>query len=41
MKLITAVIQPHRLEEVTQALADIGVRGMTVSQASGYGRQQP
>lgn len=39
MKLITAVIQPHRLEEVTQALADVGVRGMTVSQASGYGRQ--
>lgn len=39
MKLITAVIQPHRLSEVKQALTDVGVRGMTVSEASGYGRQ--
>lgn len=39
MKLITAVVQPHRLAEVKQALAGVGVRGMTVSEASGYGRQ--
>jgi|SRR5690625_3856165 len=39
MRLITAVIQPQKLDEVTQALADVGVRGMTVSEASGYGRQ--
>ena len=39
MKLITAVVQPHRLDEVKQALTDVGVRGMTVSEASGYGRQ--
>src|SRR5690625_6749393 len=39
MRLITAVIQPQKLDEVTQALADIGVLGMTVSEASGYGRQ--
>ncbi|MEE6272736.1 P-II family nitrogen regulator [Georgenia wangjunii] len=39
MKLVTGVIQPHRLDEVKQALAAVGVRGMTVSEASGYGRQ--
>ncbi|XBH22477.1 P-II family nitrogen regulator [Jonesiaceae bacterium BS-20] len=39
MKLITAVIQPHRLEAVKSALKENGVRGMTVTQASGYGRQ--
>ncbi|PYF99930.1 nitrogen regulatory protein P-II family [Georgenia satyanarayanai] len=39
MKLITAVVQPHRLTEVKQALTSVGVRGMTVSEASGYGRQ--
>ena len=40
MKLVTAVIQPHRLDEVKQALEAAGVRGMTVSEASGYGRQR-
>ncbi|MFC4556128.1 P-II family nitrogen regulator [Georgenia faecalis] len=39
MKLVTGVIQPHRLDEVKQALGAVGVRGMTVSEASGYGRQ--
>ncbi|HLT85110.1 MAG TPA: P-II family nitrogen regulator [Phototrophicaceae bacterium] len=39
MKLITAVIQPHRLGDVRQALTSVGVQGMTVSEASGYGRQ--
>ena len=40
MKLVTAVIQPHKLEEVKAALEAAGVRGMTVSEASGYGRQR-
>src|SRR5690606_8917590 len=39
MKLITAVIQPYRLGDVRQALTSVGVQGMTVSEASGYGRQ--
>ncbi|UFU04139.1 P-II family nitrogen regulator [Ruania suaedae] len=40
MKLITAVIQPHKLDEVKAALSAAGVRGLTVSEASGYGRQK-
>lgn len=40
MKLITGVIQPHRLDEVKKAIEAAGVRGMTVSEASGYGRQK-
>ena len=40
MKLITAVIQPHTLEQVKSALQSAGVRGMTVSEVSGYGRQK-
>ncbi|WAU79747.1 P-II family nitrogen regulator [Streptomyces sp. Qhu-G9] len=40
MKLITAVIKPHRLDEVKTALQEIGVHGLTVTEASGYGRQR-
>ncbi|WP_135848233.1 P-II family nitrogen regulator [Serinibacter arcticus] len=40
MKLVTAVIQPHRLDDVKAALEAAGIRGMTVSEASGYGRQR-
>jgi nitrogen regulatory protein P-II 1 len=40
MKLITAVIKPHRLDEVKEALQAFGVHGMTVTEASGYGRQR-
>ncbi|MEU5989654.1 P-II family nitrogen regulator [Spirillospora sp. NPDC047418] len=40
MKLITAVIKPFKLDEVKKALETFGVRGMTVSEASGYGRQK-
>ena len=40
MKLITAVIKPHKLDEVKAALETFGVQGMTVSEASGYGRQR-
>ncbi len=40
MKLVTAVIKPHALDDVKQALQDGGVGGLTVSEASGYGRQR-
>ena len=40
MKLITAVIQPHRLDNVRAALAEVGVQGMTVTEARGFGRQK-
>jgi len=40
MKLITAVIKPHKLDEVKSALESFGVQGLTVSEASGYGRQK-
>lgn len=40
MKLITAIIKPHQLDEVKQALESFGVSGMTISEASGYGRQR-
>jgi nitrogen regulatory protein P-II 1 len=40
MKLITAVIKPHRLDEVKTALQSLGVHGLTVTESSGYGRQR-
>ena len=40
MKLITAVIKPHRLDDVRDALADIGITGMTVTEVRGFGRQK-
>ncbi len=40
MKLVTAVIKPHKWEDVRQALEAVGVSGMTVSEVSGYGRQK-
>lgn len=40
MKLITAIIKPFKLEDVKGALEARGVHGMTVSEASGYGRQR-
>ena len=40
MKLITAVIKPFKLDEVKTALQSAGVRGITVSEASGFGRQR-
>jgi nitrogen regulatory protein P-II 1 len=40
MKLITAVIKPFKLEEVKSALEAYGIQGLTVSEASGYGRQK-
>jgi nitrogen regulatory protein P-II 1 len=40
MKLVTAIIKPHQLDEVKEALEVYGIAGMTVSEASGYGRQR-
>ncbi|MBR7070089.1 MAG: P-II family nitrogen regulator [Oxalobacter sp.] len=40
MKLITAVIKPFKLDEVREALASIGVKGMTVTDVRGFGRQK-
>ncbi|GAB3703554.1 P-II family nitrogen regulator [Mariniluteicoccus flavus] len=40
MKLVTAIIKPHQLEPVKDALESFGIQGMTVSEASGYGRQR-
>jgi nitrogen regulatory protein P-II 1 len=40
MKLVTAVIKPHKWEDVRSALEMVGVTGMTVSEVSGYGRQK-
>ncbi len=40
MKMITAIIKPFRLDEVRQAVADIGVQGVTVTEVKGFGRQR-
>jgi len=40
MKLVTAVVKPHKWEDVRVALEAVGVTGMTVSEVSGYGRQK-
>ncbi|MCW2867236.1 MAG: glnB [Marmoricola sp.] len=40
MKILTAVIKPHKWEDVRTALEAVGVTGMTVSEVSGYGRQK-
>ena len=40
MKLVTAVVKPHKWEDVRVALEAVGVKGMTVSEVSGYGRQK-
>ena len=40
MKLVTAVIKPFKLDEVREALSEIGVQGITVSEVKGFGRQK-
>ena len=40
MKLVVAIIQPHRLDSVRQGLTEIGINGMTVTEVRGYGRQR-
>ncbi len=39
MKLVTAIIKPHKLDDVKDALKEVGVRGMTVDEVKGFGRQ--
>ena len=40
MKLITAIIRPFKLDEVREALSDVGVSGITVTEVKGFGRQK-
>ena len=40
MKFITAIIKPHKLDDVRQALSQVGVQGMTVTEVKGFGRQK-
>ncbi len=40
MKQITAIIKPFKLEEVREALSDIGISGLTVTEVKGFGRQK-
>ncbi|MEY2993685.1 MAG: hypothetical protein RL357_620 [Pseudomonadota bacterium] len=40
MKLITAIIKPFKLDEVREALAGVGVQGITVTEVKGFGRQK-
>ena len=40
MKLVTAVVKPHRVEEVKEALREVGVNGLTTTDVEGFGRQR-
>ena len=40
MKLVTAIIKPFKLDDVREALSEIGVQGMTVTEVKGFGRQK-
>jgi nitrogen regulatory protein P-II 1 len=40
VKLVTAIVKPHKLDEVKEALQALGVQGLTVSEGRGYGRQR-
>ena len=40
MKLVTAIIKPFRLDDVRNALSEVGVNGMTVTEVKGFGRQR-
>lgn len=40
MKLITAIIKPFKLDDIREALSDIGVQGITVTEVKGFGRQK-
>jgi nitrogen regulatory protein P-II 2 len=39
MKYIIAIVKPHKLDEVREALASIGIQGVTVTEVKGHGRQ--
>ena len=40
MKLVTAIVKPHKVEEVKDALQELGIEGLTLSEVRGYGRQR-
>lgn len=40
MKLVTAIVKPFRLDDVRNALAEVGIQGMTVTEVKGFGRQR-
>lgn len=40
MKLVTAIIKPFKLDDVREALSDIGIKGITVTEVKGFGRQK-
>ena len=40
MKLVTAIIKPFKLDDVRDALAEVGIKGMTVTEVKGFGRQK-
>jgi nitrogen regulatory protein P-II 1 len=40
MKLVTAIVKPHRIEEVKEALREVGVSGLTTTDVEGFGRQR-
>ena len=40
MKLVEAIVKPFKLEEIKDALLEIGIQGMTVSEVKGFGRQK-
>lgn len=40
MKLVTAIVKPFKIDEVKEALKDVGVQGMTVTESRGFGRQR-
>lgn len=40
MKMVTAIIKPFKLDEVREALVNVGIEGMTVTEVKGYGRQK-
>tara|TARA_B100001142_G_C14133577_1_gene577821 strand:- start:341 stop:679 length:339 start_codon:yes stop_codon:yes gene_type:complete len=40
MRIVMAIIKPHKLEEVREALTSLGIEGMTITEVKGYGRQK-
>ncbi|MFM7687728.1 MAG: P-II family nitrogen regulator, partial [Actinomycetota bacterium] len=40
MKLITAIVKPFKVDDVRQAIADLGVQGVTITEVQGFGRQR-
>jgi nitrogen regulatory protein P-II 1 len=40
MKLVTAIVKPHRVDEVKEALRDVGMQGLTMTDVEGFGRQR-